>query len=258
VDGIEEWTDMDIDDLTSILAPPAKRSLADEVTQSIREAIPSGKLAPGERLREELLAKTMNVSRGPVREALNQLEREGLVLVQRNRGTFVARLSLEDLDEVYTLRLPLERLAVQRTVRYADEAQLNEMQAVVDAMVATYERGITELEAAELDVRFHEILYQASQHRRLYECWANLRPQIHILLLTRNVVASDFREMVVSSHQAILDAIRARDEERAVAVIEDHLNGSYERVARSYRARAREERREAERAAGVDGRRDGA
>jgi DNA-binding GntR family transcriptional regulator len=107
---------------------------------------------------------------------------------------------------------------------------------VVDAMAAA-ERSISEQEAAELDVRFHDLLYRAAAHRRLYDCWANLRPQIHIVLLNRNVAHEDFRDYLVTSHQAILDAVRAGDEQRAVAILEDHLRGSYERVVVSYSRR---------------------
>ena len=180
----------------------------------LRTAILHGYFGPGERLREEALAKSMGVSRGPIREAFSQLEREGLVVIQRNRGTFVARLTREDAEEIYSLRRVLERLAVERVVACATAAQLDAMQQVIDTMAACTERGITEQEAAELDVEFHEMLYQASDHKRLYDCWVNLRRQIHILLLSRNVADADYRVITVSSHQMILDALRERDAER--------------------------------------------
>ena len=221
-------------DLSEILSPPLKRTLASEVTASIREAILTGRLAPGERLREESLASSMDVSRGPVREAIVQLQREGLVIVQRNRGTFVARLSAKDLEEVYSLRRAVEGLAVLEAIRHADELQLQELQNIVDTMAAQFARGITESEAAELDMRFHERIYEAGDHRRLLEVWTALQSQIHILLQARNMADSDFRDELVRSHQALLDAILARDEKLALALTEEHLNGSYERVSRSY------------------------
>ena len=221
-------------DFSEILAQPLKRSLADEVTASIRDAILNGHLLPGARLQEERLASTLKVSRGPVREAILQLEREGLVIVYRNRGTFVARLSLEDLEEVYSLRRAIEPLAVQRAMQYAEPRHLQELQNLVDKMAEFGTRGITEQEAAELDLRFHDVIYQASKHRRLYDCWTTMQAQIHILLLTRNVVDSDFRDYAVKSHQEILDAIRNKQEVLALELIADHLKGSYERVSRSY------------------------
>ena len=221
-------------DLSEILSPPEKRSLADEVTASIREAILGGRLSPGERLREESLAKTLSVSRGPVRAAILQLQREGLVIVRRNFGTFVAHLSQADLDEVYSLRLAIERLAVQLATRGAETERIAPIQAVVDRMMAQNSEKITERDAAELDLQFHESIYLATDHRRLIDVWSSLRPQIHILLLTRNVVNSDFREGLVKGHQQILDAILSHDEALSVGLIEAHLKASYERVSRSY------------------------
>ena len=193
-----------------------------------------GQLGPGERLREEVLAASMGVSRGPIREAFVLLERQGLVVIRRNRGAYVARLSLQDVGEVYSLRLAIERLAVERAATHADDRQLADMQRVIDRMAAAVEGGITEQAAAELDIAFHDLIYRASNHQRLYACWADLTPQIQIMLLSRNVANSDFRDQAVSSHQGILDAIRERNAPRAIALTEEHLTIAYDRVMRSY------------------------
>src|SRR5579871_5688691 len=123
---------MPLDDLSGVLVPPVKRSLAEDIVDRLREAIYSGQLAPNERLREEVLASSLGLSRGPVREALAQLEREGLVIRQPNKSAVVARLSLEDLEEVYSLRQSLEELAVRHTIRNGDEQHFDQMQAVID------------------------------------------------------------------------------------------------------------------------------
>lgn len=225
-------------DLQAILSLPENQSLAVSIADRLREAILARLFAPGEQLREEPLARSMGVSRGPVREALLRLEREGLVVVRRNRGAFVAQLSAQDLEEVYTLRMAIERLAVQRVVRLATGDQLAGLQVVVETMAAAHARGITEQDAADLDLRFHDLVYAASNHRRLNESWANLRPQVHILLLNRNVARVDFRDYLVMGHQWIVDALRDRDEARAVATIEDHLRGSYERVVAGFGVRS--------------------
>ena len=219
-------------EVASVLSLPVNRGLAADIAVRLRAAILAGHVGPGERLGEELLARSMGVSRGPVREALAQLEREGLVVIRRNRGALVARLSREDLEEVYTLRVALERLAIQRAINHATEQHLTELQLLIDRMAAS---GVaaTEQDAAELDVAFHDVLFRAANHRRLYDSWTNLRPQIHILLLSRNVAHPDFRDYAVTGHQAIVDVLRARDETRALAVIETHLRGAYERVVRS-------------------------
>lgn len=225
------------DELRAVLALPENQALAVGIASRLRDAILAGYFGPGEQLREEPLARSMGVSRGPVREALLRLEREGLVVVRRNRGAFVARLSAQDLEEVYTLRLAIERLAVQRLVRIASDEQIAGLQEVVDMMAAFDARGISEQEAADLDLKFHDLMYGASNHRRLRESWANLRPQVHILLLNRNVAREDFRDYLVKGHQWIVDALRGRDEAGAIRTIEDHLRGSYDRVVAGFDGR---------------------
>ena len=222
--------DADLPTSMSPLTPAVKRSLADDVTDRLRDAILFGGFKPGEPLREEQLAASLDVSRGPVREALVQLEREGLVIVRRHRGATVARLSRPDADEVYSLRLALERLAVQRAVRSATDADFLALEEVIGAFQAAFEREPTEQEIAGLDVRFHDLIYRAARHQRLYDCWANLRSQIFLFLLSRNIANPDFREVTVQSHQDLLDALRSRDEARAAQEIELHLLGAYQRV----------------------------
>jgi DNA-binding GntR family transcriptional regulator len=220
--------------LSRILSPPIRRSLSDEVVERIRKAILSGQFVPDEPLRESQLAESMRVSRGPVREALGRLEQEGLVINRSNGRSFVARLSPQDLEEVYSLRRVLERFAMERACQKATSTDLAEMQEVVDEMAAHIQRGITEQEAAELDLRFHDVIYRASRHQRLLNYWGTLRPQIYVFLLSRNVASSDFRESAVLGHQTILDAIRERDVAKAQSLIEGHLDFAYTRVIGSY------------------------
>ncbi len=212
---------------------PISRGLANEIVTRLTTAILSGQLGPGERLREEVLAEALGVSRGPLREAFLQLERQGLVVIRRNRGAYVARLSREDVDEVYSLRLALEPLAMQRAMQFMNTKQLAELQVIVDRM-GSYGTGVTEQEAAQDDLMFHDMIYQASKHQRLYECWTNLRPQIHIMLLTRNVANPDFRYYALQGHTELLDVLKSKDEAHAIAVVEEHLRIAYDRVLSSY------------------------
>lgn len=221
------------DDLAAVLSMPEKRALSDDVASRLRAAILSGAFAPGERLREEQMARALGVSRGPVREALAELERQGLVVLNRNRGAVVAQLSRDDLEELYTLRLAIEELAIRRAAEASDPEAITQMQSVIDGMQSAIDRGITEQEAAEFDLGFHDLIYDAADHRRLKDTWTNMRPQIHVLLLNRNVADVDFREMLVSGHQVLLDCIAESDPDCAATHLREHLGGSYERVSRS-------------------------
>ena len=212
------------------LNPPPKRNLADDVTERLRDAILNGSFKPGQVLREELLSTMLDISRGPVREALIRLEREGLVQVRRHRGAVVALLSRTDVEEVYSLRLAIERLAVQNAVRHATEADFAAMKDIIRAFDSALAHNPSEHEIARLDLQFHDIIYRAARHQRLYDCWANLRSQIYIFLLSRNIANSDFREITLAGHTHVLDVLRTRDEAQATVVIEEHLRAAYERV----------------------------
>ena len=222
------------DALAQILSPPVKRLLADDVAERLRNAIMSGQLAPGEHLVEATLSDLMEVSRGPIRQALTRLEHEGLVVVSPTGRSYVARLSRQDFDEVFSLRRALERLAIEYACMRATPGDIRELQAVVEDMATSIARGIDEKEAAELDLRFHDVLYQASGHRRLMDYWTTLRSQVYIIMLNRNVASADFRDAAVRGHQDILDAIEARDIEQALQVSEQHMLVAYELVSRSY------------------------
>jgi DNA-binding GntR family transcriptional regulator len=215
------------------LSSPLKVSLADKVTDYLRDAIFRGKLSPGEQLREIQLSEWLSVSRGPIREALRQLEREGLVVIPSNGRTIVARLAREDFDEVYSLRLGLERVAMQYAIRNATQVDLDDMRHVVHTMVRQVNAGITEKHAADLDLQFHDLLYRASRHKRLQSCWADLRPQIYIFLLSRNVADQDFRAQMIG-HQEIIDVIRERNEDKAIECINKHIAIAYNRIVKTY------------------------
>ena len=155
--------------------------MADEVADRIREAIFSGVYAPGAALREVELASALHVSRGPVREALLQLEREGLVQGEWHRGTTVTTLSAPDIAELYSLRGALETLAVGLVVQHATGADLAAIHAVVDAMERAHDTHTT----VRLDVEFHDAVFAAAHHRRLTEAWQTIRSQVHLYLLLR-------------------------------------------------------------------------
>ncbi len=216
------------------LTPARKRVLADEVADVLRAAILDGRLSPEQQIREKQVADMMQVSRGPVREALTRLEREGLVYKIRNRGTFVARLSLEDVEEVYTLRRALELLAVECFVKNATPDDIAKLEGVIEQISQYIVRGITPKEAADLDIQFHETLVRGAGHQRLLETWLNLREQVRILLLSRNVADGDFRDLLVGSHRDLLDALRDRDGERAASLLAEHTDMAYTRLLKTY------------------------
>jgi DNA-binding GntR family transcriptional regulator len=223
--------------LNKTLPPSSKRTLGEEVADRLRQDILSGRLAPGALLRENSLADDMGVSRGPVREALSQLAREGLVILPRNHSAFVARLSEDDLEEVHSMRMALAPLAVRLAARNVTPSELNVMDNLVREL-AERGPGLTGQEAAELDVRFHDSVYRASKHRLLCQCWSHMKPLVHMLMLSHAVSQPDFLQLTLASHRALVNALRAHDEAMADTLAREHAAAAYADVKRSYEGSA--------------------
>ncbi|MBP2477407.1 DNA-binding GntR family transcriptional regulator [Crossiella equi] len=208
------------------LGPAARRGLADEVADRLRDAIFDGTFPPGAALREVDLSQRLEVSRGPIREALARLEREGLVRTRWHRGATVTTLSPQDAEELYTLREALERLAVARLHAHATEADLAELDAIVDRM----DTAATDHEMLRLDLAFHDAVYRATRHTRLWAAWAAIRAQIVLFLLSRIAVSTDYRQGVPEEHRALVVALRGEDVARTTELFVAHLARAYERL----------------------------
>lgn len=193
--------------------------MADEVADRVREAIYAGVYAPGAPLREVELATVLRVSRGPVREALLRLEREGLVCSEWHRGTTVTTLSAEEADELYSLRDVLEELAVQRLIRHATDAELQAVRAAADRADGAADKHT----AVQQDLDFHDAVFAAAHHRRLEAAWRAIRSQVHLFLLIRLGSSDDeYARHVATEHRELADVLTARDEERALQLFAGH------------------------------------
>ncbi|WP_010314705.1 GntR family transcriptional regulator [Saccharopolyspora spinosa] len=203
--------------------------LRERVVAEIRETILTGQVEPGAILPETELANQLGVSRGPVRDALATLEREGLVTSKPNRRARVVVLGLRDVEEIYSLRGSMETLAAQRAATNATDADLQKMRKVLAKMDAALE-GQDLVELSRLDAAFHDHIYEASRHDRLYQAWADLRSQVTLFLISRNTNAVTSRDIVIGEHEALLEALTARDADLLVRLTEEHLRGAYERL----------------------------
>ena len=218
------------DELLSKLTLSNRRSLSEDVVDLLRAALVRGAFEPGQHLNEAGLAEKLGVSRGPIREAFVELEREGLLTLERHRGARVTRLSRADIDEIYDLRKALERLAIERA---AEPATDDDLSALAD-VVKRIRRAVDDADlhsVVTLDVRFHDLIYAAAHHSRLYSSWSTLRPQIETFLHSRSIDTTDYLEKAVPEHAALLEALRARSKDEAVRLIDAHIRNSYERLS---------------------------
>lgn len=188
------------------LDPVVHRSLREVATATLRQAIRDGVFRPGERILENEVADRIGISRAPIREALRELETEGLVVSEPHRGTFVVELSQVDLWEIYTLRAAVEGLAARLVTENSDAEALVELEQIVAEMKQVAQQSDPS-RLARLDMRFHEVLCRASGHSRLLDVWVSMNDQIRTLIdLTNNLYLP--AEEILQLHSEVVDHIQ--------------------------------------------------
>ena len=186
------------------LTPVRYRNMAEQIATALRQAIADGKLRPGTRLLEVQIAREMGTSRAPLREALIQLGREGLVVRHPNRGTFVADLTEDLVREVASLRGVFEGFAASLAVKRLTQADLERLETILTEMLTVARRGDFP-RMVEWDYQFHEYIMRASGHRLLYETWMGMDRKIRVYLSATNLMYADMKA-VVQGHLSILQA----------------------------------------------------
>lgn len=211
------------------LAPSTPR-LGEHVAQEIRRAIISGTLGRDTHLVESRLSQMFGVSRGPVRDALTRLSEEGLV-ESRRRGTYVRGLSVDDIEELYSLRKLIETAAVLRCID-AEGVDLTPVKDALEHMRTALASGNPGA-FAHADLGFHSAFYTAAGHRRLEAIWLQYRPTFAGMLEVTNAQDDNLRP-TMEDHDVLLDAVIAGDKDKALSLLEDHLEGSRRRMLAAY------------------------
>ena len=195
-----------------------RKSASVVVTDTVRRAILRGHFSPGQLMPQEEIAKQFGVSRAPVRDALRQLETEGLIVTHPHRGAEVAKLTAEDVEEVFLIRESLETTALRLSVPKMTEADLSRAHTVLNQM----DEDADTAHLAELNWAFHESLYQASGRPRLLGMIQTLNnnalPYHHL-----GFVAVDIKQISQKGHRALLKACLERREAEAVKTLIAHL-----------------------------------
>ena len=208
--------------------------LRDVVFNTLRKAILKGELKPGERLMEIALAERLGVSRTPVREAMRKLELEGLVVMIPRRGAQVANITEKDLNDVLEVRIALENLSIENACARMTEEQLAELKRAGRNFEETIKEGNL-VKLAEADVAFHEVIYKASDNRRLNQVLNNLREQIYRYRV-EYLKEEETRNVLVKEHEEIYGAIKNRDVKKAQEISFRHIENQREAIIRSIRA----------------------
>lgn len=209
-------------------------TLGEQVADILRRRIVRGELDQGDRLTEEGVAEEFGVSRGPVRDAVSLLVNEGLVETRRPRGIYVRGLTLDDIEQLYSLRAALEQLAVRRAMA-ADRTDWRGVERLVEQMEAAAETG-DHAAFYRADVEFHSAFYELADHQRLLATWRQYEPTFRALLEVTINHDEDLHESA-QSHRLLHRLIVSGDAEKVAAELEDHLARAEERMRFELEAR---------------------
>jgi DNA-binding GntR family transcriptional regulator len=206
----------------------AATRIVDAVQDALRDAIFGGSLRAGEALSVPELARRLNVSRSPVREAVLGLVAQGLAVEQPRRGVVVATIAADDLVAIHEVREFLEAGAAQLAARHIDQAGIDRLQQIL----AEQKRAVKEKDAEgyfRTNSQLHGTIAAAAGNARLAQILGNLENQMRIAL---NRIAGDERHIRAgfAEHRRIVEAIAARDELAAAAAMRTHIASTIERL----------------------------
>lgn len=194
------------------------RDLRSEVYRILRQEIIDGTLEPGTRLLENDLVQRLNVSRTPIREALNQLSKEGLVEIIPRKGTYVRRWTLEEALEILLLREVLEGLAARLATEHLSDQDLERLEDHLES----FRRG--EINYPESDRRFHQDIVTACGMKRLQELIRNLQDSMQMIKALRASFESPQRiEQSLAEHRRIIEALRSGDPDQVERAMRDNF-----------------------------------
>ncbi|MBE6952028.1 MAG: GntR family transcriptional regulator [Ruminococcaceae bacterium] len=195
--------------------------LASRVFQKIEKEILDGTLPSGESLTEAKLCERFGVSRTPVREALFQLEQEGLVQIKHNKGAVVVGISEKDIEDIYTIRMHIEGLASRWAAERITDEEKKQLMEVVDLeMFYAFKENVEQCRT--LDHSFHDGLYTASRSKPLRNTLRSFHNYIG-RARAQSFKTGDRIKIAATEHKAILDAIIAGDGDLAEQLTKDHI-----------------------------------
>ncbi len=198
------------------------KPLGEVVFENLRDAILTGKLAPGERLMEIQLAETLGVSRTPVREAMKRLEQEDFIEVVPRKGAYVKMLDSKDILDVLELRYLIEGFAAKRAAENMTDRDIEAMQSLIDEFEEAVANDDTTA-LIETDYKFHDRIYSVNKNTKLKEMIRNLQEQFYRFRTIYFTEYNNYSE-ITAGHREILKAFIEKDGERAEKIVQEHID----------------------------------
>ena len=192
--------------------------LRTHVRDAIRTLVATGELKAGDRLGEEQLSARLGVSRSPIREALRELEQQGVVVSYPNRGSFVVSLDRSDIDDIVVVRASMEGLAARLAADRLARRDFDSLERIVDRMEAAAQRTPPDTTTVvQSDAELHEAIVNASGNRRLVRMWGSLDPIVWMIRLRPLEDRPERHRQVPGEHRELLAALRAGPDEAEAA-----------------------------------------
>lgn len=215
--------DLEWGELAKAVKASHDKSLGETVFEILKAAMDEGLLQPGERLREDELASRLNVSRTPIREALNRLVERKLVEPAGGRGLIIRKLSYSEAVELYAMREIIEGAATRLAALNATPAEVD----LLNSLNRSFgEKALSAREYAKRNKRFHDAIADAARNRYLYDPLQFIQESL-ILLGSTTFTVSDRQEMAIKEHQEMIDAIANKDPERAEEAARLHIRAAF-------------------------------
>ena len=211
-----------------VLEPLQLQSTPALIADRLRSEILEGRFPPHTQLAEVELARQLQVSRGPIREAMQRLIQEGLLRAERNRGVFVVELGLDDARDVYLARGVVERAAAAIVAKQQPEAALTELERIVGRLAASVGGAWTEV--ITHDLAFHQTLVEAAGSPRLSRMFRTLIAETRLCLIRLEPFYQEGSH-VVAEHQAIIEALRSGGRRRVDGLLQTHMDASAARLS---------------------------
>ncbi len=206
-------------------------TLRGKVYRQIREKILDGEYKPNEELREIAIGRELGVSRTPVREALRQLELEGLVYIIPNRGAYVKGITEEDIRDIYMIRSRLEGLCARLAAEKITQEELDALDDVICLAEMHAAKGNSE-KVFEMDSKFHELIYEACKSKQLSHLLSDYHQYVQ-KVRKLSVSGSVRAEQSAHEHRMILEAIRSRDPDLAEQLAKEHIANTVHNIQKA-------------------------
>ncbi|CAN7806616.1 GntR family transcriptional regulator [Paraburkholderia hospita] len=208
------------------------RMLSEQVATHLFRQLVNGRLRGGQRINEAELARTLGISRNPIREAIRKLEERGLLVSSPRRGTFVRSFTKRDMADIFSFRTVVEGFAIRQALPRMTDDDHAGLKEIVQRMADAANAG-HEMELVEADIAFHQRVCELSGNSQTLRAFMNIRAEVQMSI---TLVEHRFESLEAAAvdHWPIVEAIATRDVKKAVKALEEHIQDSWQRISAAY------------------------